>query len=84
MRHFGRHGYRGASLRGILADADANGAAANYHFGSKAGLYEATICRYFDRTRARRKSLLDEAEQPPSAGNVSKHSQGPTYALISN
>ena len=65
VHHFGLHGYRGASLRGILADAGANGAAANYHFGSKAGLYEATIRRYFDRTRARRKSLLDQAERAP-------------------
>lgn len=65
VRHFGRHGFRGASLRGILADAGVNGAAANYHFGSKAGLVEAAVGGYFERTRALRFALLDEAEREP-------------------
>lgn len=64
-RHFGVYGYEGASLRNILTEASANSAAANYHFGSKAGLYKAVINDYFGRTREHRLALLGEAEQAP-------------------
>ena len=46
VRHFGEHGYEGASLRNILSDADVSLAAANYHFGTKAKLLRAAIERY--------------------------------------
>jgi AcrR family transcriptional regulator len=32
---FARHGYEGAGIRAIVAEADVNQAAINYHFGSK-------------------------------------------------
>lgn len=64
-KHFGAYGFEGASLRNILADAETNVAAANYHFGSKAGLYRAVIVEYFNRTRAHRLALFDEAELSP-------------------
>jgi AcrR family transcriptional regulator len=40
---FARHGYEGASVRAITAEAGANLGAVTYHFGSKQGLYEAVL-----------------------------------------
>jgi AcrR family transcriptional regulator len=42
-RAFARSGYEGASIRTIVAAADVNQAAINYHFGSKEGLYRAVL-----------------------------------------
>src|ERR1700730_12701200 len=42
-RAFARDGYEGASIRAIVAEADVNQAAINYHFGSKEGLYRAFL-----------------------------------------
>ena len=40
---FAEHGYEGASIRDMVAKADVNQAAINYHFGSKEGLYRAVL-----------------------------------------
>src|SRR5262249_31280678 len=42
-RAFARNGYDGASIRAIVAEAEVNQAAINYHFGSKEGLYRAVL-----------------------------------------
>src|SRR5499426_1400850 len=42
-RAFAVNGYEGASIRTIVAAADVNQAAINYHFGSKDGLYRAVL-----------------------------------------
>src|SRR6516164_5398664 len=42
-RAFARDGYEGASIRAIVAEAEVNQAAINYHFGSKEGLYRAVL-----------------------------------------
>src|ERR1700688_1861144 len=42
---FARHGFEGASLRGIAAAAGVEPALAAHHFGSKEALWEAVIDR---------------------------------------
>lgn len=41
--HFGRHGFRGASLRDIARDAGVSLTLLNHHFGDKAGLLSAVV-----------------------------------------
>jgi AcrR family transcriptional regulator len=57
---FARDGYEGASIRAIVADAEVNQAAINYHFGSKEGLYRAVL-----QTALR--ALMSDDDAPRSA-----------------
>jgi AcrR family transcriptional regulator len=59
-RAFARNGYDGASIRAIVAEADVNQAAINYHFGSKEGLYRAVL-----QTALRALMKDDDAPQNP-------------------
>jgi AcrR family transcriptional regulator len=43
LTQFADHGYAGASVRDIAASAQTNGATLYYHFGSKAGLFQALV-----------------------------------------
>src|ERR1700730_10592486 len=54
---FARDGYEGASVRAIVAEADVNQAAINYHFGSKEGLYRAVL-------QAALRALMKDDEAP--------------------
>lgn len=57
--HFAEYGFDGASLRAILRDADANSAAAHYHFGSKEAVYRAAIERYLVPLTKQRQDNFD-------------------------
>jgi AcrR family transcriptional regulator len=48
LRLFTQHGYDGASVRAITAEAGANLAAITYHFGTKHAFYEAVVARALD------------------------------------
>lgn len=65
VKHFGRYGYWGTSLRNILADADASLASVNYHFGSKLNLLVSALDHYFGQTYDRRIELVEEAKKKP-------------------
>lgn len=59
---FAATGFHGAKVREIAAAADANVAAANYHFGSKAALYLEVLRTHFAQIRTR---LAAGAAVPP-------------------
>lgn len=61
-QHFAEHGFAGASLRQITADAEANLAAVSYHFGSKEELFVAAVARILEPINRWRNELLDQAE----------------------
>jgi AcrR family transcriptional regulator len=64
---FARDGYHATSLRSITAEAEANLAAVNYHFGSKEALLESIIDRRLSPLNAVRlgqlEALLKKAEE---------------------
>jgi AcrR family transcriptional regulator len=57
------HGYDGTSARMITAEARANLAAINYHFGDKEGLFQAMLARRLDALHEERLALLDAYER---------------------
>lgn len=63
---FARRGYANASIRELTTCAECNIAAVNYHFGGKAGLYEAVFHRRLEMLRERRvvpiRALMERAE----------------------
>ncbi len=76
-RLFAAHGFHTTSLRAITAEAEANVAAVNYHFGSKDGLIEAVFARRLgplneERTRGVRAALeaARAAGRPPAVEEV--------------
>src|SRR5262249_2836573 len=64
-RAFARNGYDGASIRAIVAAADVNQAAINYHFGSKEGLYRAVL-------QTALQALMQDDGARPSPGRLSR------------
>jgi AcrR family transcriptional regulator len=62
---FSEHGSNGVSLRAITAEAGANSAAANYHFGSKMGLLEAVFARHATGIADERETLLQDCRAEP-------------------
>lgn len=60
-RLFAAQGFDSTTIRGITREADANVAAAHYHFGSKEALLRAVLDRYIAPLNRRRIELLDAA-----------------------
>ncbi len=72
-RLFAERGLTGASLRAITSAAQANLAAAHYHFGSKEALAREVIRRRLEPVNRRRLALLDAleaADEPPAAADL--------------
>ncbi|MBK8336359.1 MAG: TetR family transcriptional regulator [Sterolibacteriaceae bacterium] len=65
---FVRHGLEATSLRMITARANANIAAAHYHFGSKDALIEAVFRRGLARLNEMRLAELDRLEREAGGG----------------
>ena len=64
-RAFALGGYEGASIRTIVAEADVNQAAINYHFGSKEGLYRAVL-------QAAVRALMSDGDAAEGPGTLSR------------
>jgi len=64
-RLFSEHGINGVSLRTITAEAGANSAAANYHFGTKKRLLDAVFERHATGMAEERGTLLADCRPAP-------------------
>ena len=62
---FADHGFAGASLRRVTAEAKVNLAAVNYHFGSKENLIEEVFRRRLDELNQRRLARLEQISGKP-------------------
>lgn len=67
---FSERGFQGISIREITDMAQANLAAVNYHFGSKAGLIRALIERHIGPLNELRMRQLEQAEAEAGADGV--------------
>lgn len=84
-RQFAEHGFDGASLRQISAEASVNLAAANYHFGGKEALYLAVFARRLRPINTLRHHLLDQLEaaaEPPTVAQLVGVIVEPLRALL--
>lgn len=64
---FAEHGFAGASLRQVTANAKVNLAAVNYHFGSKDNLIEEVFRRRLDDLNERRVAALQRVKADPAS-----------------
>jgi AcrR family transcriptional regulator len=62
-RLFAEHGFHAVSVRNIVAEADANLGAINYHFGSKLALFEAIFAEGATRIADMRLRLLAQCRE---------------------
>lgn len=69
-RLFAQNGYHGVSMRTLAAEAGVNLATVGYHFGGKAGLYEAIIQDLIEK----RDELFPSAEEVVSRFEEAGHS----------
>lgn len=67
-RLFAERGFNGTSMRAVTQAAGVSVSAANYHFGSKEALLEATYGRAIVPVNAARIALLDELERASGDG----------------
>src|ERR1700760_3109766 len=70
-RLFAEHGYQATTMRGLTAEAEANIAAVNYHFGCKQSLLEAVVHRALAPVVAeRRRGPPALGGRPPAGGGA--------------
>lgn len=84
-RLFAEHGYQATTMRAVTAEAGANIAAVNYHFGSKQALLEAVVHRALGPVVEERRARLDEleAEGQPSVEAIVDAIIGPLIDRMS-
>lgn len=61
---FSEHGFENTTVQMIADEADANIAAVNYHYGSKADLYAECIARHLEDSVSRMPTVDDRPEAP--------------------
>ena len=61
-RLFAEHGYNGLTMRSVAQEANANLAAANYHFGSKDAMVLEMLRERIQPINTRRMELLNQAK----------------------
>lgn len=82
--HFADHGYAGASMRKIMAEAGVDTGAVHYHFGSKKRLFQAVVGRWLEPLNATRLERLDKLEagsEPPSLEALIDAFMAPSFEL---
>jgi len=65
-RQFAEHGFHNVSVRDICREARANGAAVNYHFDSKLGLYKEVVAAAIEAIRATSEASLHATDGLPA------------------
>lgn len=87
-RLFADVGIDGASLRSITAEAGANLASVNYHFGSKEGLVRAVLSRRFRPITELRLAALDgceaDSDESPELECVLRAFVAPVIKMLAN
>ncbi|MFW5490253.1 MAG: CerR family C-terminal domain-containing protein [Desulfovibrio sp.] len=67
LRLFALHGYHGTGIRTLAAEAGANVAAVNYHFGSKQGLLDSVVDELITSVRALADPLIEQLDKTIAA-----------------
>lgn len=80
---FARRGFAGTSMRQVTAEAKANLAAVNYHFGSKDSLIEEVLRLRLDELNQQRIAALEQvlADDSPTLEALLEAFIGPALAL---
>ena len=78
-RLFAEHGYQATTMRGLTAEAEANIAAVNYHFGCKQSLLEAVVHRALAPVVEERRRRLDALGDGPSVEEIVEAIVGPLF-----
>ena len=78
-RLFAEHGYQATTMRGLTAEADANIAAVNYHFGCKQSLLEAVVHRALAPVVEERRRRLHALGDSPAVEEIVEAIVGPLF-----
>jgi AcrR family transcriptional regulator len=78
-RLFAEHGYQATTMRGLTAEAEANIAAVNYHFGCKQSLLEAVVHRALAPVVDERRRRLEALGPSPAVAEIVEAIVGPLF-----